>query len=52
MAESLRIVTRFGDLIKNIPSDDEKLVADVSTPHLLIFDVMMGGKAIESIVDR
>jgi hypothetical protein len=37
--------------VKNIPSDDEKLVADLSTPHLLIFDDMMGGKAIESIVD-
>jgi hypothetical protein len=36
--------------VKNISPDDEKLVADPSTCHLLIFD-MMGGKAIESIVD-
>lgn len=37
--------------IRNIPEDDEKLVANLSVPHLLIFDDMMGGKAIESIVD-
>jgi hypothetical protein len=37
--------------VKNIPSDNEKLVADQSTPHMLIFDDMMGGKTIESIVD-
>ncbi|XP_061184442.1 putative inhibitor of apoptosis [Saccostrea echinata] len=37
--------------IRNIPEDDEKLVANLTIPHLLIFDDMMGGKAIESIVD-
>lgn len=37
--------------IRNIPEDDEKLVADIETRHLLIFDDMMGGRAIESIVD-
>jgi hypothetical protein len=46
--ESLQVSVTF---VKNIPSDDEKLVADLSTHHLLIFDDMMGGKAIESIVD-
>ena len=46
--ESLQDSVTF---IRNIPSDDEKLVADLSTRHLLIFDDMMGGKAIESIVD-
>jgi hypothetical protein len=30
--------------VKNIPSDDEQLVADLSTLHLLIFDDMMGVK--------
>jgi septin family protein len=45
--ESLQDSVTF---VKNIPSDDEKLVADLSTRHLLVFD-MMGGKAIESIVD-
>jgi hypoxanthine-guanine phosphoribosyltransferase len=37
--------------VKNIPSDDEKLVGDLSTRHLLIFDDVMGGKTIESIMD-
>jgi hypothetical protein len=46
--ESLQDSVTF---VKNIPSDDEKLVADLSTRHLLIFDDMMRGKAIESIVD-
>ena len=46
--ESLKDSVSF---IQNIPSDDEKLVADLGTRHLLIFDDMMGGKAIESIVD-
>jgi hypothetical protein len=46
--ESLQDSVTF---VKNIPSDDEKLVADLSTRHLLIFDDMMGGKAIKSIVD-
>jgi septin family protein len=46
--ESLQDSVTF---VKNIPSDDEKLVADLSTRHLLIFDDMMGSKAIESIVD-
>ena len=46
--ESLQDSVTF---VKNIPSDDEQLVADLSTRHLLIFDDMMGGKAIESIVD-
>jgi hypothetical protein len=44
----------FQDLVtfvKNIPSDGEKSVADMSTRHLLIFDDMMGSKAIESIVN-
>jgi hypothetical protein len=38
--ESLQDSVTF---VKNIPSDDEQLVADLSTPHLLIFDDMMGG---------
>jgi hypothetical protein len=38
--ESLQNSVTF---VKNIPSVDEKLVADLSTPHLLIFDDMMGG---------
>lgn len=46
--ESLQDRVKF---IRNIPEDDEKLVADLNTRHLLIFDDMMGGKAIESIVD-
>jgi flavin reductase (DIM6/NTAB) family NADH-FMN oxidoreductase RutF len=37
--------------VKNIPPEDKKLVADLSTPHLLIFEDMMGGKAIQFIVD-
>ena len=45
--ESLQDKVTF---IRNIPQDDEQIVADLSTRHLLIFD-MMGGKAIESIVD-
>jgi hypothetical protein len=32
--------------VKNIPSDDEKLVADLSTRHLLIFYHMMDGNVI------
>jgi hypothetical protein len=46
--ESLQESVTF---VKNIPSDDEQLVTDLSTRHLLIFDDMMGGKAIEPIVD-
>lgn len=46
--ESLQHRVKF---IRNIPEDDEKLVADIETRHLLIFDDMMGGRAIESIVD-
>ena len=46
--ESLQDKVTF---IRNIPQDDEQIVADLSTRHLLIFDDMMGGKAIESIVD-
>jgi hypothetical protein len=46
--ESLQESVTF---VKNIPLDDKKLVADVSNPHLLIFDDMMGGKVIESIED-
>lgn len=37
--------------IRNIPEDDKELVADSSIRHLFIFDDMMGGEAIESIVD-
>ena len=46
--ESLQDQVKF---IRNIPEDDEKLVADFSIRHLLIFDDMMGGTAIKSIVD-
>lgn len=37
--------------IKDIQEDDETLMADLNNRHLLIFDDMMGRKAIESIVD-
>lgn len=43
--------TNLYKFIHSISEDDEKLVADISTRHLLVFDEMMGGKAIESIVD-
>lgn len=46
--ESLQDRFKF---VRNIPEDDEKLVADLNTRHLLIFDDMMGGKAIQTIVD-
>lgn len=46
--ESLQHRVKF---IRNIPEDDKKLVADINTRHLLIFGDMMGGRAIESIVD-
>lgn len=46
--ESLQHRVKF---IRNISEDDEKLVADINTRHLLSFDDMMGGRAIESIVD-
>ena len=46
--DSLRENVHF---IRDIPEDDETLVADLDTRHLLIFDDMMGGKAIQSIVD-
>lgn len=37
--------------IRDIPEEDKKLEGDFSTRLLLIFDDMMDGKAIESIVD-
>jgi hypothetical protein len=46
--ESLQESVTFA---KNIPADDEQLLVDLSTRHLFIFDDMMGGKAIESIVE-
>ena len=46
--ESLKDQVKF---IRDIPENDEELVSDFSLRHLLIFDDMMGGKAIESIVD-
>lgn len=50
MATSLRISKHRVKFIRNIPEDAEKLVADINTRHILIFDDMMGGRAIESIV--
>ena len=46
--ESLKERVRF---IQDIPDDDEKIVRNTAVRHLLIFDDMMGGKAIQSIVD-
>ena len=46
--ESLKERVRF---IQDIPEDDEKIVRNTAVRHLLIFDDMMGGKAIQSIVD-
>ena len=46
--ESLKERVRF---IQDIPEDDEKIVRNTAVRHLLIFDDMMGGKAIQSIAD-
>lgn len=46
--ESLQGQVKF---VKDIPSDDEMLVSDLTTRHLLVFDDMMGGKNDEYIVD-
>ena len=46
--ESLKERVRF---IQDIPDDDEKIVRNTGVRHLLVFDDMMGGKAIQSIVD-
>ena len=45
--ESLKERFRF---IKDIPDDDEKIVRNTGVRHLLIFDDMMGEKAIQSII--
>lgn len=37
--------------VKDIPPDDELLVSDLNTRHLLVFDDMMGGQNGEYIVD-
>lgn len=46
--ETLQDQVKF---IRDIPEEDKKLEGDFSTRLLLIFDDMMDGKAIESIVD-
>jgi hypothetical protein len=37
--------------VKNIPQDDDTLMADLGTSHLLIFDDKMRGNANDLIVD-
>ena len=37
--------------IQNLPEDDEVLVSDPTRRHLLIFDDMMGSKALDAIVE-
>ena len=46
--ESLKERVRF---IQDIPDDDEKIVRNTGVRHLLVFDDMIGGKAIQSIID-
>ena len=46
--ESLQGLVKF---VKDIPPDDEVLVSDLNTRHLLVFDDMMGGNSGEYIVD-
>ena len=51
MAAGLRFSPREGSLYRDIPEDDERLVTNLDTRHLLVLDDMMGGNAIQSIVD-